>query len=465
MLDFKELPKDGTDFELLIRELLFACGLRVYWSGKGPDGGRDLLCIEEPVSKIATNEKRWLVQCKHFANSSKSVGVDDLDDIVTSCTQHSAEGYLLVCSTQPSSAVVTRLEAISNNPAVRITTAYWDYVTIERLLSSPKTWPIAQRFFPVSSEIEPWRVYATESPNHWVVNFKGYYFHLLNRIGSNSDLHLNSIRKRVDEIESIKLPQGHFFRLRAIYYDDKHGSYKWYIDYLYPQNEDPKLNPYVLKNYLGDGYAFEDGLFYEFDIHLNQYFKYSDHHDIDHYDYYKPYMADFKIGHDRKQQYEVKIGGGKTQLLFEPNYENLIKEKFEKMVNAFSKLDYVHIVRVINSSIEHIDKFYHPFNWSKVLTDISIEPDLFFSARILFTSTNFEDLTSLISKFPLGINEYFKLSKRYVFLPESGLQEDEDLYELTFSIHPALIKNKIDARSRLDKYFEEITNIVTSHNK
>ena len=33
MLDFKELSKDGKEFELLIRELLFSQGFKVYWSG------------------------------------------------------------------------------------------------------------------------------------------------------------------------------------------------------------------------------------------------------------------------------------------------------------------------------------------------------------------------------------------------------------------------------------------------
>ena len=46
MLDFKELPQDGEAFEQLIRELLFSYGMTVEWSGRGPDGGRDLICCE-----------------------------------------------------------------------------------------------------------------------------------------------------------------------------------------------------------------------------------------------------------------------------------------------------------------------------------------------------------------------------------------------------------------------------------
>lgn len=58
MLDFKELDKDGNLFELFIRELLFSIGMRVYWSDKGIDGGKDLLCIEPLKSHIYTTEKR-----------------------------------------------------------------------------------------------------------------------------------------------------------------------------------------------------------------------------------------------------------------------------------------------------------------------------------------------------------------------------------------------------------------------
>lgn len=182
MLDFKELDKDGKEFELLIRELLFSKGFKVYWSGVGPDGGRDLLCIEEHKSFFAPSQKKWLIQCKHNANGGGSVGIKDLDDIVDSCLQHDATGFMLACSTQPSSAVVARLESINNNPKNDITAIYWDYVFIEQALSSPALWRVAQRFFPISSEASSWKVYATENPNHWVVNFKGYYFHLANRI-------------------------------------------------------------------------------------------------------------------------------------------------------------------------------------------------------------------------------------------------------------------------------------------
>ena len=57
MFDFKELPKDGTAFELLVRELLYRRGLEVYWTGKGPDGGKDIVCIERIAGNFNTFEK------------------------------------------------------------------------------------------------------------------------------------------------------------------------------------------------------------------------------------------------------------------------------------------------------------------------------------------------------------------------------------------------------------------------
>ncbi len=48
MLNFKELSEDGNELELLIREILLVKGYKVQWSGKGPDGGKDLICFKFP---------------------------------------------------------------------------------------------------------------------------------------------------------------------------------------------------------------------------------------------------------------------------------------------------------------------------------------------------------------------------------------------------------------------------------
>lgn len=72
MIDFKELPQDGTAFEQFIREMCLIYDLHPQWTGKGPDQGRDILITEKARGSIGDFTRRWLVQCKHFAHSGKS---------------------------------------------------------------------------------------------------------------------------------------------------------------------------------------------------------------------------------------------------------------------------------------------------------------------------------------------------------------------------------------------------------
>ena len=109
MIDFTELPADGVRFEQLIRELLIRSGLEVHWTGVGPDGGRDLVATENCQGRLAPFERKWLVSCKN-ATSGKSVGLDDVNGISDACAAVDASGFLLACSTQPSSTAVRRLK-------------------------------------------------------------------------------------------------------------------------------------------------------------------------------------------------------------------------------------------------------------------------------------------------------------------------------------------------------------------
>ena len=295
MIDFKELPVDGNAFEQLVRELLFLVGHRAYWSGKGPDGGRDLLCEEELPSTMLPAKRRWMVQCKHNAHSGESVGVGELRDFVTNCAQHQADGFLLVCTTQPSSGVVAKLEGVTNNSTAKLLATYWDGVTLERMLKTPRLWPIAQRFFPKSAG--SWQIFATDLPNKWIANFKGMYFYLANRIGSaRYQFSLESIEARLVELGGIALPPKHFLRLRAVYYDDKNGGFTWFLDYLYPSGETPALTEENFLKAMKNNRSREDGQFYEFDIIFKEYAEHSDHFDVDHDDYYRPYVWNFHHG-------------------------------------------------------------------------------------------------------------------------------------------------------------------------
>lgn len=291
MLDFKELSENGQDLEQLVRELLFSLGHKVYWSGRGADGGRDLLSIEELKGTFAPITKRWLIQCKHKAISGSSVGISDLDDISSSCLQHDCDGYVLVTSTQPSSGVAQRLESITNNDKSPLIATYWDSVEIERRLRTARNWNIAQSFFPISAS--GWKIFSSERPNHWTANFRGYYFHITNRVGSNCDTYLDVIESQISKIEEYKLPERHFLRLRSVFFDDKHGTFLWYIDYMCPFKEEPIGS----REYLEE--CFEDDWNHNYDFKMREYLGSSDHYDPDHYDFYDRYMGQFIMGMKR----------------------------------------------------------------------------------------------------------------------------------------------------------------------
>jgi len=126
--------------------------------------------------------------------------------------------------------------------------------------------------------------------------------HLANRIGSYSDIHLSAIQERIKEIERIPLPESHMLRPRALHYDDKHGNYMWYIDYLVPDNDKPQYTIETLKKILRDGWVF-DGSFNSVDLRIYKYNWYSDHYDKDHYDYYRNYLEQYYSGTERKEEW------------------------------------------------------------------------------------------------------------------------------------------------------------------
>jgi hypothetical protein len=459
MLDFKEL-KQGKDLELLVREILLIKGFRVHWSGKGVDGGKDLICFEERSSEFISDKKIWLIQCKHNAHSENSVGIKDLDDIVDSCNQHGAKGYLLVCSTYPSSAVINRLEGITNNAANNIDATYWDSTKIEQILLTPALWKIAQMFFPKSSKNSSLQVYATENPNQWIVNLRGYHFHLSNRVGSKSNYHFESINKRINDIEKIKLPKGHFIRIRAVHFDDKHADYMWYIDYMFPFDQTPRMSAAQIAYTLGDGEILGYGQYYTFDVACRPYFEFSDHYDKDHYDYYEPYLNNFRTGFKRnflhdKQVEVVDWNEASEDQSATPN------SHFDNLLNKLKSIDFIKVLNAINCNIEHLDKFVRIRNWQELVKESRIVLDHFFSARFLLDiGNNEQEFLTLISFIPQQDESFFRLTKVYVYTPSniktgSDFHDDkQSLFELSIKVDLEVCCTKELVRQTINEYFK-----------
>jgi Restriction endonuclease len=460
VLDFKELPEDGVRFEQLVRELLYGLGLQARWSGKGPDGGRDLICDETVTSYITPQRRTWLVQCKHKAHSGNSVGVGDLDNVLESCSQHQATGYLLVCSTQPSSALVARLEGITADRSNQITATFWDGVTIERLLSTPRLWAIAQRFMPKSSG--KWRVYATESPSRFVAHYKGYVFQLTNRIGSKVDHHLPGIAARISEIQQLKLPKHHFIRPRAVWYDDKGGAYTWYIDYMLPHDEKPAASNAKLAHLLHDGCVMEDGQMYTWDIRRVRYWSSSDHYDEDHDDYYAAYLANFIEGSKRGEQNWDEYYATKQEVEALEEEGNRIRDvSFDAMVESIKKLPFVALMRASNARPEDVHRFERRFAWPDLAFELDIDIENLFMARLILRVTDDALWHKLLAQLPISIEAHFRPARAEIYTPSGRIHEGEEpIYDVTLSVLPILMTDRWVARKTFNDYFDAIRKAV-----
>jgi hypothetical protein len=308
MIDFTELPSDGVRFEQLVREILIRSDFEVHWTGVGPDGGRDLISIERCQGPLAPFERKWLVSCKHYATSGRSVGLDDITDIVDSCASVDASGFLLACSTQPSSTVVRRLQEIESNK--KIVARYWDAIELEKRLGSPNAFALINIFFPRSSSQIPWNIYNTTRPSFWAANYRDYFLYLGSRT-SNLFPRLEDVEEIVRRLESIALPKGadweqHYIRPRGVYFDDKHEQYCVFADYIFPHGkEQTTLSPETVNRVLKDGqglYSDETSMWYltHWDIRYVESNQMSDHFHLDHKAYYEPYMDNFRIGNSRE---------------------------------------------------------------------------------------------------------------------------------------------------------------------
>jgi hypothetical protein len=85
--------------------------------------------------------------------------------ISDACAAVDAKGFLLACSTQPSSTVVRRLEEIEKDR--NIVTRYWDSIEIEKRLDAPSTFPLISIFLPKGSAAMPWKIYNSTRPSFW----------------------------------------------------------------------------------------------------------------------------------------------------------------------------------------------------------------------------------------------------------------------------------------------------------
>jgi hypothetical protein len=310
------------------------------------------------------------------------------------------------------------------------------------------------------------KIYATENPNRWIAILRGYYMHLSNRIGSSEGHYFPSINSRIDSIEALDLPRDHFVRIRSVYYDDKNGGYTWYIDYMHPHDQPRAISSSELSARLGYGYVLEDGQIHSFDVVSRPYFPHSDHYDPDHYDYYEPYLHQFLYGQARDLDFEEAEERRKGQEPVETQSAKVQSEDFETLLRALARLNCISIVRACNAQFEHLERFNLLRDWSDLFEELDIEADRFFSAWFLLRVVDDAAFKRLMTHIPQGVEHSFRLTRVHVYLPvpddRSEPGTDDDLFEITLSVHPHIITTKTIGRNEMNQYFRRITKAIAS---
>jgi len=149
VIDFTEIL-DHHAFENFCMHLLKAMGLTItVYPAIGPDGGRDITC-EEP-SQFVRSGLRWLVSCKHYAGSKKSVGVNGDAAVANKLTQHGCDAFMFFFSTPYTENFRNSVEDVCFQ--IRCQFKIFNCYDIEnQLLSSPRFYPLIRQYFPISHD-------------------------------------------------------------------------------------------------------------------------------------------------------------------------------------------------------------------------------------------------------------------------------------------------------------------------
>lgn len=141
-------------------------------SGRGNDAGLDLLVTTVVRDCISPRSIKWVVQCKHNAVSGRSVSPRDfINDFSFPelLAHHGANGYLLVCSTRPSTKLQARLDKLPRDSYTRAYVA-WDYARVCEEVFSQE--PVMKQFFPAVYERQQGLVERSRI-DEWATQFNG----------------------------------------------------------------------------------------------------------------------------------------------------------------------------------------------------------------------------------------------------------------------------------------------------
>lgn len=150
IIDFTEIT-DSHEFENFAQKFLEYQGNNIKSiPAIGADGGRDIICEE---SSLYGGGYRWLVSCKHYAKSNKSVGVSDDKADANKLIQHNCQGFMFVYSTALTEGLKTSVEQVcthsANSPKYQFFTP-WEIQDV--MVNNPYFYPLLMQYFPISHQ-------------------------------------------------------------------------------------------------------------------------------------------------------------------------------------------------------------------------------------------------------------------------------------------------------------------------
>lgn len=162
MINFKEIS-EGETWELFARDFLSELGFYIVSSpDRGPDGGKDMLCSEDLKGALSQYRFNWLVSCKNFASSERSVTEQDEQNIFERLEAFNADGFIGFYSTVPSSGLNARLHSLRANGKIKDYKIF-DHRLIENHLIRVGYSNLLMRYFPESYKaIKPLRLITSE---------------------------------------------------------------------------------------------------------------------------------------------------------------------------------------------------------------------------------------------------------------------------------------------------------------
>lgn len=120
MINLAEISADGEDWEAFARDFLVELGFQVTSPpDRGPDGGKDILIVENLQGSLNSYPFHWLVSCKHNVHGGSAVGVDNEPSILERLKVFKADGFLGFYSTKPSSSLNERLRSLRDNNDIK----------------------------------------------------------------------------------------------------------------------------------------------------------------------------------------------------------------------------------------------------------------------------------------------------------------------------------------------------------